>query len=138
MFLFNWLVIIWRNGKGGRGGVQSFFAIGRLRSRGRKNLHHVHHCPFWKIEIKCPDFGKGYPLCVHLLVKFSFKNAVLRVSWRKKHQNFSLLFCMSYMTRFWKCPYFKKPSLSQKVPGCLLDVDDEMIEKYAAFIQFIW
>ena len=29
--------------------------------------------PFLKVEKKCPDFRKKFPLCVHVWVKFSFK-----------------------------------------------------------------
>ena len=37
---------------------------------------------------KCPDFGKKGPDCVHLWVKFSIQNVVLRVSRRKNLKMF--------------------------------------------------
>ena len=45
--------------------------------------------PFLKIK-KVPDFGKKSPDCVHLWIKFSIQNVVLRVSQRKNSQKVCL------------------------------------------------
>ena len=46
-----------------------------------------HSLPFFENRKNCPDFGEKSPDCVHLWVKFSIQNAVLRVSRRKKSQS---------------------------------------------------
>ena len=44
--------------------------------------------PLLNIKKKCPDFWKKGSVCVHLWVKFSIQNAVLRVSRRKDSKMF--------------------------------------------------
>ena len=71
--------------------------------------------PFLKIEEKCPDVGKKYPVRVRLEFKFSHKKAVLRVSWgtnTKIPPHAGQFFCMPYMKSISKCSYFKKPPLA--------------------------
>ena len=62
---------------------------------------------FWKqnksaliLQKKCPDFRKKCPVCVRLLFKFSFENAVLRVSW-KKNTRLSPMRGSSFVCRTW-------------------------------------
>ena len=57
---------------------------------------------------KCPNFGKKGPNCVHLSVKFSIQNVVLRVSRRKNSKIFpwGSLFSCAFDEMFIKVPYF--------------------------------
>ena len=62
---------------------------------------------------KCSDFGKIDPDSVHLLVKFSIQNVILRVS-RRKNSKFSPVepFFLKLFTNFLsKYPSSQKPSL---------------------------
>ena len=81
-------------------------------------------CPFLKMEEKYPDFakkvpwydvGKKCPVLVRLWFKFSFKNAVLRMSSRKntKISPAGDFFCMPYIT-FIEVPIFQEISPALK------------------------
>ena len=79
-----------------------------------------HPLPFFENRKHWSDFGKKGPDCVHLWVKFSIQNVVLKVSRRKKSQifpcgSFFLLFLTKCLS---KCPSFTKPPLPWKFFGC--------------------
>ena len=68
--------------------------------------------PYLKIENKYPDFGKKGPAdCVHLWVKFSIQNVVLRVPWRKNSRMLccGLLFLVFLIKCLSKCPCSTQP-----------------------------
>ena len=53
---------------------------------------------YWKSKKKCPNFGKKRPDCVHLWVKFSIQNVVLRVPRRKNSNGVRFTFLKSMHT----------------------------------------
>ena len=75
--------------------------------------------PFFENRRNCPDFGKKSHDCVHLLVKFSIENIVLRVSRRKNSKIFP---CGAFSVLLMKClsesPNSTKPLLPWKISGC--------------------
>ena len=73
--------------------------------------------PFFEYRKKLSDFGKK-ALIVHLLVKFSLQNVVLRISWRKTRKCFNVRpFFLVFLTKcLSKCPNFTKHLL----PGRLM------------------
>ena len=62
--------------------------------------------PFFENRKKCSDLGKNGPDFVHLWVKFSIRNEVLRVSKRKNSKFFSLrgFFSCVFSAMFIKVP----------------------------------
>ena len=67
------------------------------------------------------DLGKKGPDCVHLWVKISSKNVVLRVSTRKNSKMFhcAVSFSWAFDEMFIEVPWFHKPShLPWKIYGC--------------------
>ena len=78
-------------------------------------------CPFPKIEKK-PWFWKKYPDRVHLWVKFSIQNVILRVSRRKKcfPGGTFFLFLTKYLST---CPSSTKPSLHWTILVVCLHLD---------------
>ena len=65
---------------------------------------------------KCPHFGKKDPDCIHLWVKFSIQNIVLRVSRRKNSQIFHAgPFFLVFLTKcLSKCPSSTKLQCPEK------------------------
>ena len=74
---------------------------------------------FWKLK-KVAWFWKKVLDCVHLWVKFSIQNVVLRVSRRKSSKSFSVgPFLHKFLRKcLSKCPNSMKPSLPWKISGC--------------------
>ena len=75
---------------------------------------------FFENRKKYFDFGKIGFDCVHLWVKFSIQNVVLRVSRRKSSKSFFVgPFLHMFLTKcLSKCPNSMKPSLPGKIFGC--------------------
>ena len=69
---------------------------------------------------KCPDFRETGSDFVHLHVKFTIQNVVLRVSKRKNFKIFPVgPFFLEFLTKYLsKCPNFTKPTLTWKISGC--------------------
>ena len=65
-------------------------ADAQLRRRGRGSGGRP-PLPFFEIQSNCPDFGD----CVHLWVKFSIQDAVLRLSRREKSKILPCGVCFS-------------------------------------------
>ena len=85
-------------------------------------------CPFLRIEKKCPDFRKKGPDCVHLYVKFTIQNVVLRVSKRKKLQIFSLrdLFFWNFLRNVYQSALISRNLPCPKnfwLPACYVIAD---------------
>ena len=76
-------------------------------------------CRFSKIEEIALILEKKSHDCVHLWVKFSIENIVLRVSRRKNSKIFPCgAFFVLLMKCLSKCPNSAKPLLPWKVSGC--------------------
>ena len=73
---------------------------------------------FLKIEKMCPDFWKKGPDCVHLWIKFSIQNVVLRASRRKSTKLFPVgsLFLLFSKKSLFKCPIFTPYPLPHPCP----------------------
>ena len=75
--------------------------------------------PFFENRRNCPDLGKKSHDCVHLWVKFSIENIILRVSRRKNSKKFPCgAFFVLLMKCLSKCPNSTKPLLPWKISGC--------------------
>ena len=71
---------------------------------------------------KCPDFRQTGSDFVHLHVKFTIQNVVLRVSKRKNFKIFPVgPFFLEFLTKYLlKCPNFTKPTSPEKfLVACL-------------------
>ena len=75
--------------------------------------------PFFENR-KCPHFGKKCPDYIHLCVKFSIQNVVLKVSRRKNSNIFHCgAFFLVFLTKcLSKCPNSTKCPLPWKISGC--------------------
>ena len=68
-------------------------------------------CPFLKIERSALNLEKRNPDCVHLCVKFSIQNIILRVSRRK---NSKMFHCRAFFLVF-LCNGFRSALVSQNL-----------------------
>ena len=76
-------------------------------------------CLFLKIDQKYHNFGKNYPVCVHLWVKFSIKMRFYEYfgeKTRKLHPA-DPFFCMLHMKCLSKCLYSNKSLPPRKIAG---------------------
>ena len=64
--------------------------------------------PFFRNREKCPDFGKRGSHFIHLCVKFSIQNVVLKGSRRK---NSKILLAVPFLTIFVEVPKLSWPCL---------------------------